>query len=153
MNPSAAGVGPGPEDLVAAARTLTRVGRLLERSCGAVSLAQYRVLRSVADGGDRASRLADLLTLARPTITEIVNGLVERGLLRRCEVASDRRACRLVLTPAGEQAIGAAEESMADRLGKVIATMDPPAPLIEALARFDLSLDHYFGVAHQARPK
>ncbi len=140
-----------PDELTLAVRVLSRVGRLLERSCGEVTLAQYRVLRMVADGGNRASRLADLLALARPTITDVVNGLVTRGLLTREALAEDRRGTTLRLTGAGEAALGAAESSMAERLAGVVGELDDADRLLVTLDDLDRALDVVFGMVAGAR--
>jgi len=62
-------------------------------------------LALVDEGGERASQLADLLAVAKPTITAVVDGLVERGLLERTSVQGDRRSIRLTLTKGGTQAL------------------------------------------------
>ena len=129
------------DDLTDVVRTLTRLGRLLERSSGGVTLAQYRVLRTVADGGDRASQLACRLAVAKPTITAVVAGLVERRMLCRTDVAGDRRAVCLGLTAEGHAALARTEAAMAERLAPVVSDLDDLPAALAALADLERSLD------------
>src|SRR5207249_8612564 len=61
------------------------------------------------------SWLAGRLSLAKPTVSAAVDGLVERGLLVREAVAGDRRAVRLGVTPAGRKQLARTERAMAER--------------------------------------
>src|SRR5205807_2543610 len=85
-----------------------------------LSLAQYRVLAAVEDGGERATHLARGLALAKPTVTAAVDGLVERGLLVREPVPGDRRSLRIALTATGRRVLAEADAAMADRLAGVM---------------------------------
>src|ERR1700749_2620929 len=93
------------ENEVRAIRALARIARLLERSSGDLNLAHYRVLSAIAEGSERASRVADRRTRGRPTVSAAVESLTKRGLITREDVAEDRRATTLALTPAGEEAL------------------------------------------------
>ena len=128
-------------DLRDAIRTLARLARLLARASGDLSLPQYRVLATVSEGDERASRLAERLALARPTITAAVDGLVDRGLLTRSEVAGDRRAVRLTITPAGRKALKAAEEAMAERVGPLFERLDDRGRALAALSDIQAAID------------
>src|SRR3954470_23758827 len=88
-------------------RTLARLSRMLENACSDLTLPQYRLLAMVAEGDERASALAGRLTLAKPTITAAVDGLVERRLVKREVVAGDRRAVKISITAAGKRALAA----------------------------------------------
>ena len=124
-----------------AVRTLARLSRLLERGAGELSLPQFRVLTVVDDGGDRASWLAERLALAKPTITSIVDGLVERGYLTRTADLGDRRVTRIQLTQRGRRALEAAETAMAERLREVLAQTDEPASVAWAINELGSGLD------------
>src|SRR5205823_412552 len=80
-------------------RTLTRLARMLERRAGDLSLPQFRVLALVDEGGERASQLAERLAVAKPTITAVVDGLVERGYVKRSADCDDRRATNITRHP------------------------------------------------------
>src|SRR5688572_13501819 len=90
-----------PDSVLPAVRSIARLARVLERACEEISLPQYRVLVMIQSGDERATHLAGHLALTKPTITAAVDGLVERGLVAREQVAGDRRAVRLVITPEG----------------------------------------------------
>ena|SRR5579875_2407061 len=126
---------------VAAVRALARMSRLLERSCGDLSLAHYRVLSAVADGDERASLVARRLALGKPTISASVDALCARGLLVREEVAHDQRATALRLTGAGEAVLRDAEAAMTARLDAVLARTPRAAETRAALVRLGVGLD------------
>ena len=107
-------------DLRRAVRALALAARKLERATGDLTLAQYRVLALVAAGDERSSLVAERLAVAKPTITAVVDGLVERGCLTREAVAGDRRSLRLVVTPTGRTALADVEESMAAAVADVL---------------------------------
>src|SRR3954466_13454081 len=100
---------------VSSVRTLARLSRMLENACSDLTLPQYRLLAMVAEGDERASALAGRLALAKPTITGVVAGVVERGRVRRDVVRSDRRAAKISITAAGKRALAATEHDMNDR--------------------------------------
>jgi DNA-binding MarR family transcriptional regulator len=130
------------EDLARAARALALAARSLERAAGGVelTLAQYRVLALIAAGDERSSLLADRLAVAKPTITAVVDGLVERGLLERGAVQGDRRSIRLALTKPGAQALRSAERAMAGALERVLGHARDRAALLTALGDLDDAL-------------
>jgi long-chain acyl-CoA synthetase len=114
---------------------------MLERGAGGLSLPQFRVLALVEDGGERASQLADGLAVAKPTITAAVDGLVERGYLKRTADCDDRRATKITLTAAGKKALYDAEHAMHSRLHEVLAHADDPAAIEKALEDLGVAVD------------
>ena len=114
-------------------RTLARLARMLERGAGDLSLPQFRVLALVDEGGERASQLAERLAVAKPTVTAVVDGLVERGYLKRAADSDDRRATKITLTAAGRRALYDAEHAMHTRLHDVLAYADDPEAVERAL--------------------
>jgi DNA-binding MarR family transcriptional regulator len=128
-------------DLVEIVRGLARLARMLERNCQELTLSQYRVLIMVATGDQRASKLAGRLALSKPTITAAVDGLVERGYLKRSEVAADRRASQLDLTPAGQAALVSTDKSMVAALERLLARCDDPALALSGVAQLSAALD------------
>ena len=99
-------------------RLLARLARVAEQTCQStgISLPQYRLLVSAADGPQRASELAAAVGVSRPTLTSLVDGLEQAGLVRRAPVASDRRGIQLELTAAGREATYRAEQALSVRL-------------------------------------
>ncbi len=129
------------KDEVGAIRALARVARLLERSSGDLNLAHYRVLSAIAEGSERASRVADRLALGKPTVSAAVESLTKRGLLLREDVAADRRATTLSLTPAGEEALAAVDREMLGYLDELLARTSDPARVLESLGQLGTALD------------
>ena len=121
------------DDLHRAARTIALLGRVLERAAGDLTLAQYRVLAMVSAGDERASLLAGRLAITKPSVSAVVDGLVERGYLAREPVDGDRRAIRLRITTDGTKALGAAEAAMAERLEPLVGALGDPARFVEDL--------------------
>jgi DNA-binding MarR family transcriptional regulator len=131
----------GGADRVPAIRALARMARQLERSSGGLNLAHYRVLAAVADGDERASRVADRLALGKPTVSAAVESLTKRGLLAREDAAEDRRAATLSLTPAGEAALAEVEGEMVARLNEFFDRTPDPDAVLAALAQLGVALD------------
>jgi DNA-binding MarR family transcriptional regulator len=136
-------------DLTRATRALTLAARALERAAAArdLTLAQFRILSMIAAGDERSSALAERLTVAKPTITAVVDGLVERGFVAREAVAGDRRSIRVALTPSGLVALRAAEAEMSETLGRIFEHARNRDALIAAL----LDLDDALAARMQAR--
>ncbi|MGQ0825710.1 MAG: MarR family winged helix-turn-helix transcriptional regulator [Actinomycetota bacterium] len=127
-----------------AVRAIAFAARKLERAAGELTVAQYRVLALVADGDERSTLLAHRLAVAKPTVTAVVDGLVERKLLTREAVEGDRRSLRLALTPAGRRALEHTEAAMADALEAVLATTHDRSAVLGALAELDDAMTRYF---------
>ena len=99
-------------------RLLAKLARIAEQASqsSGISLPQYRLLSEIASGPTRASVLAARLGISRPTLTSLVNGLEETGLLVRAPVESDRRGIALCVTAAGRGALSRAEAAIAERI-------------------------------------
>ena len=116
--PAAARIEPESSDMTAGIRLLARLARVAEQTCQStgISLPQYRLLVSASGGSQRASELAAAVGVSRPTLTSLVDGLEQAGLLRRVPVPTDRRGIRLELTEEGRVAAARAERALAARL-------------------------------------
>jgi DNA-binding MarR family transcriptional regulator len=70
-----------------------------------LSPSQFNVLNLLSAEGAGLSQieLGRLLIMHRSNVTGLIDRLAARGLVERQEVADDRRAYRIVLTPAGLQ--------------------------------------------------
>lgn len=121
------------DDLHRAARAIALLARVLERAAGDMTLAQYRVLALVAAGDERASLLAGRLAITKPSVSAVVDGLVERGYLAREPVAQDRRAIRLCITKPGTRALEAAEGAMAERLEPLVGALEDRTAFVAGL--------------------
>jgi len=121
-------VEPDPElDLPAACRTIARLSKVLEVALAEVdlTLAQYRALAFLEAGTVAPSTLAGLLTVSRPTITALIDGLVGRGLVERHRDPDDRRRVEHRLTPSGRAALEVADGAVAARLGTLLDHLEP----------------------------
>jgi long-chain acyl-CoA synthetase len=99
-------------------RTAARLGRQVDAALAKVELssAQYRMLFQLADGAEASTMLARKLEVSAPSVTAVVDGLVNRGFIVRTHSELDRRKVSLDLTEAGRQVLIAADESVAARL-------------------------------------
>jgi DNA-binding MarR family transcriptional regulator len=129
------------ENKVQAVRALARLARALERSSGDLNLAHYRVLAAVADGDERASRVAERLAVGKPTVSAAVESLCKRGLLAREVSGDDRRVATLSPTPAGEAALAEVEEVMVGRIDELLSRSDDPDEIVDALVSLGVALD------------
>lgn len=76
---------------------------------------QTITLGIIADNpGVHASTVGTLLRVARANMVQIVNALVEHGLVERRNSPADKRVVELHLTPAGEEEAQRAKAFMAD---------------------------------------
>jgi DNA-binding MarR family transcriptional regulator len=121
----------GVPDFTAGIRILARLARIAEQSCQAtgISLPQYRLLLSASGQAQRASELAARVGVSRPTLTSLVDGLEQAGLLRRRPVATDRRGIQLVPTQEGLDAVSRAEEALTRRM---LCLVEPGTALLAA---------------------
>jgi MarR family transcriptional regulator, organic hydroperoxide resistance regulator len=69
-----------------------------------MSMAQLKVLMMLSFKGEKSiSKLAEALSISHPTASQLVDRLVQAGLVERVEQATDRRFTLARLTEAGEQ--------------------------------------------------
>jgi DNA-binding MarR family transcriptional regulator len=114
---------------------------------------QWRVLGILQGRGPQTMNdLASRMDVAPPTVTGIVRGLVERGLVERGHDPDDWRVVRITITPEGKRAF---EQHKADRrqmMVRVIEDLDDAdvERLINAIPAFK-SLEHLLDPA--SRPE
>jgi DNA-binding MarR family transcriptional regulator len=120
-------VGNTPDQDVAALPTLTLAvaARLLERSLDDMTLPQFRVLALIASSPERAGRIATLAGVSRPSLTGVLDGLTQRGWVRRVEVDGDRRGVSLEITDEGRSALAGARTDTGTRLDEVLDHLAP----------------------------
>lgn len=124
-----------------AVRALARLSRELEKSAGGLSLAHYRVLAAVAEGHERASRVAERLALGKPAVSASVEVLSARGLLARKGGAGDQRVVHLAITPEGLKELRRAESAMAARLVELAERTDERKEVLDCLSQLGAALD------------
>lgn len=122
--------------------TIARLHRALEHTPDAeLTLPQYRVLGRLSVGDERASLLARRLAVSKPTMTALIDSLVERGYVTRESASGDRRVVTLSITAAGRAAFdrtGAALRAMFD---DIVERCADPGAVRSALAQLAPALD------------
>jgi MarR family transcriptional regulator for hemolysin len=126
---------------VGAVRVLARLHRMLEVTDSGLTVPQYRVLAAIAQGGVRSAHLAERLTVRRPTLTAIADGLVAAGYACRESEAGDRRVVRLHATDAGRAALAHADEAYLARFSRLLAEIPNPDRLVADLLSVGDALD------------
>jgi MarR family transcriptional regulator for hemolysin len=91
-----------------------------------LTVPQFRTLRFIQSHTDPTlSSLADHLTLTLPSVSKLVDGLVQDELVIRRESANDRRCLALGLTPAGESIVNAARAGALASLTQTLGALSP----------------------------
>jgi long-chain acyl-CoA synthetase len=144
------GIEPSPRP----GRTAARLARQLELALAEVdlSLPQYRILILLDEGKVEASALADKLTVSRPSVTAVVDGLVTKGLVERHHDSGDRRRVGHDITPEGRLVLQRADQSVDGRLSAIASMIEEPATT-EAFLGLDcwrLALDAYRTIRRKA---
>src|ERR1700687_3671310 len=120
----------GTADLSPAVLAIMRLSRALECAETGLTPPQYRMLKLAGAAGERSTRLAQRLAVAKPTLTATADGLVAARHASRETEPGDRRVVRLSLTPAGRAALDRADAAYCAWLGQLLdATGDPEAVL------------------------
>ena len=136
---------PTSDAVVDAARAIVRLSRRLEVALAEadLTLSQYRVLSFLANGESRPSRIAPNVSVTRPTVTALLDGLVVRGLVDRQPDETDRRRVRHRVTPAGKRALAEADRAAEVNLRALSAHLDPTraTEAIEGLAVWHAAID------------
>jgi len=88
-----------------------------------LSLPQYRVLGVLAEGASMPSALAERLTVRRPTVTAVVDGLEGRGLVQRTPGSLDKRSVTHTLTLKGQRLLTRANTAVDARLTDIAACL------------------------------
>lgn len=97
---------PDLADVVARLRRAMRRAWRAEDPANPLSVAQLELLTSLQETpGARPGEIARALRLAPSSVTTLVHGLLDRGLVTRAEGPQDRRTVRLGLTAAGTEAV------------------------------------------------
>ncbi|KRV50338.1 transcriptional regulator [Wenjunlia vitaminophila] len=96
-----------------------------------------------APGGQRTpSALAERIAVSRPTVTGIVDGLVNAGLARRCADPTNRRNQPVALTEEGQRLI---EETVPDHFRRLAAAVGRFSPAERETLRQAMGLINRFG--------
>ncbi|MGI8404052.1 MAG: MarR family winged helix-turn-helix transcriptional regulator [Thermomicrobiales bacterium] len=92
-----------------------------------LTLQQLRSLRAIAatENGIPTSKLAKHLNISSPTVTRIIDGLVDRHLVDRQADTEDRRRSRLVLAKSGEDLLAQYERAFHTHLTRRLEELTP----------------------------
>lgn len=121
--------------------TVARLARLLEKQAAKLTIPQYRALALLAGGDQRAGLLAARLTVARPTLTALVDTLVEKGLVARDASPGDRRAISLSITDLGHEVLSRTDAQFTAALSSVIDDCADPDLVMRAFDMLVEALD------------
>lgn len=134
-----------------AVRAVARLGRVFEKRLAdeGMTLPQFRVLSFLSEGEWAASKVADWLAVSRPSLTSLVDGLVEQGWVERKESPTDRRSVLHHLTPAGRRKLGEATDALAGTLGGLLDHLDADerARAEDGLALVHTAMRRHLGAA------
>ena len=114
-------------------RTAAWLAKQIDVALASVDLSppQYRILGALHEGV--SSKLAERLAVRPPSVTAVVDGLVQRGLVERRHGAQDRRRVEHVLTPEGSALLAAADAAVEARLASIAGCLPDPADATRAL--------------------
>jgi long-chain acyl-CoA synthetase len=106
-------------------RTIAWLARELACGLDAVELSppQYRILILLSDGSTMSSALASRLAVSPPSVSSVVDGLVNRGLVERRHGEDDRRRVPLQLTEEGREILAQADRHVDARLAGLVANL------------------------------
>jgi DNA-binding MarR family transcriptional regulator len=91
-----------------------------------LTLPQYRVLVFLVPRGRPATHVAALLGVTPSTVTSVVDGLVQRGMVERSADERDRRRVVLSLTPFGLSTVERGDQVVGAGLDRLLARLDAP---------------------------
>ena len=114
------------EAIHAAAIRVLRLVRV-EDAKSEIGPAQLSALSVLVFAGEKAKTLRDLAALEQvkpPTMSRIVQALVEQGLAERTASQSDRRSVQVAVTAKGRQLLLAGRDRRVRALAKRLATLD-----------------------------
>ena len=127
---------------------MARLGRHVEVALSRVDLttAQYRALVQLDEGAEAPSSLATQLAVTKPSITGVVEGLLQRGLVDRTASTEDRRRISVDLTDEGRRVLALADQAVGARLDEILAEIDDHQAALAGLERWRAAMD-----AHRLR--
>ena len=112
--------------------------RLLRRGWAPVTRSQSLVLANVANGVNRASRIAENLGVSRQAMSQLLAEMVDKELIEIVPDPQDRRAQRVEFSPAGAAIREDAQQILRELEAEMASTIGEPALAVvrKALASF-----------------
>lgn len=110
-------------------RYLRTLRRAIERAegPGRLTMAQVRCLQAIAaspNGETLTSKLARHMGVSAPSISSMIDGLVERALVERRPNPDNRRQVRLLMTPEGGALLRRYDGEIANHLEGLLAPLN-----------------------------
>ncbi len=143
----------GRVDMSPAIMVIFRMFRGLECVDAGLTPSQYRIMKLAGAGGERSTRLAQRLAVAKPTLTATADGLVAAGYASRATEPGDRRVVRLSLTPAGRAALDRADAAYCAWLGQLLDATGDPARVLDALELLSSAMTETRRARHGLSPR
>src|SRR5947209_4825096 len=113
-------------------RTISRYQRALRQAIeqaegpGRLTMPQLRCLQAITkDGTALTTQLARQMQVAVPTMTSMIDGLSERGLVGRHPDPLDRRQVHIVMTDEGRAVLARYQTIMHERLRTLLTHLTP----------------------------
>jgi len=124
-------------DLIGRAARRLRRGSMTHLAPLGLTIAQARVLRTVAPGPLRMADIAARLEVVPRTVTPMVDGLETAGLVRRRSDPDDRRSVLVEPTPEGRRLLALLAEARRATAAQAFSALSPDerATLAELLVR------------------
>jgi DNA-binding MarR family transcriptional regulator len=115
-----------------------------------LTIQKYRVLSYLATEPATPSELAYRLTVRPPTVTRLVDGLVDRGLVARSTGNPDRRRSTLAVTRDGRTALRRANAAINEPLERISRHLDDGQRAIaqEGLLLWGEAMRSYWRATH-----
>ena len=105
-----------------------RLNRLLDTQLKslqpALTFGQYRTLRRVSEGYNTLTAIWQAGTLSLPALSERLDGLVRKRLIRRRLNRNDRRSATLTLTPDGRRVLAEGQAILAQLSDRLLSDLN-----------------------------
>ena len=88
-----------------------------------LNVEQFHILRHIRKGQGSVSEIAEAKHISRPAISQAVDVLVNKGLVRRTQNLQDRRHVSLDLTPEGNALLDAIFDQTRRRMEQMLALL------------------------------
>jgi DNA-binding MarR family transcriptional regulator len=127
---------------------IARLARYFEVALSELDLSpvQYRILLTLAQGPESSKSLAERLTVSTANTSVVVDGLVQRGAVRKTQSPIDRRRVSVALTPDGTLLLEEAELAVTARLLDIASYFPQSiaiADALESLTTWNAALDPF----------
>jgi long-chain acyl-CoA synthetase len=96
------------------------------------------MLVQITRGTETSSSLAEKLAVSAPSVTAVVEGLVQRGAVARTHSVEDRRRNALALTECGRDLLTRAEDVLRDRLDSIASELEELSLIADAIGALNV---------------